>query len=123
LQTFKIPVLFLPGAATKFTVLAPGKCSWLRFTVKTVPFFKSLIIWFQMSIKMVDGAIQFTVDNGRGPITSLFKPENQFQFCNGDWHEIHGMHNNHRQYFTFFRYPKNGAESLLESQMNIKYDF
>jgi hypothetical protein len=23
----------------------------------------------------------------------------------------------------FFRYPKNGAESLLESQMNIKYDF
>jgi hypothetical protein len=39
---------------------------------------------------MVDGAIQFTVDNGRGPITSLFKPENQFQFCNGDWHEIHG---------------------------------
>ena len=39
---------------------------------------------------MVDGAIQFTVDNGRGPITSLFKPDNQFQFCNGDWHEIHG---------------------------------
>jgi hypothetical protein len=23
----------------------------------------------------------------------------------------------------FFRYPKNGAESLLESQVNIKYDF
>jgi hypothetical protein len=23
----------------------------------------------------------------------------------------------------FFQYPKNGAESLLESQMNIKYDF
>jgi hypothetical protein len=30
-------------------------------------------------------------------------------------------HSNHRQFFTFFLYPKNGAESLLESQ--IKYDF
>jgi hypothetical protein len=32
------------------------------------------------------------------------------------------MYTNHRQHFTFFRYPKNGAESL-ESQVNIKHDF
>jgi hypothetical protein len=32
------------------------------------------------------------------------------------------MGNNHRQYFTFFDIQKNGAESLLESQMNIKYN-
>ncbi len=50
---------------------------------------------------MVDGAIQFTVDNGRGPITSLFKPENQFQFCNGDWHEIHGKRGNFLYLFCF----------------------
>ena len=32
----------------------------------------------------------FTVDNGRGPITAVFKPEREFQFCDGNWHEIHG---------------------------------
>ena len=33
----------------------------------------------------------FTVDNGRGPITAVFKPEREFQFCDGNWHEIHGI--------------------------------
>ena len=41
-------------------------------------------------LKMVDGAIQFMVDNGRGPISATFKPEDPYQFCNGEWHEIHG---------------------------------
>ena len=41
-------------------------------------------------LQMVDGAIQFMVDNGRGPITATFKPSEQYQFCNGEWHEIHG---------------------------------
>jgi hypothetical protein len=39
---------------------------------------------------MVDGTITFTVDNGRGPITAVFKPPSNFQFCDGKWHEIHG---------------------------------
>jgi len=39
---------------------------------------------------MVDGSMEFTVDNGRGAITAVFKPENQFTFCDGNWHEIHG---------------------------------
>ena len=41
-------------------------------------------------LQMVDGAIQFVVDNGRGPISAVFKPDDQFQFCNGQWHEIQG---------------------------------
>lgn len=41
-------------------------------------------------LQMVDGTMTFTVDNGRGPITAIFKPESAFQFCDGNWHEIHG---------------------------------
>jgi hypothetical protein len=33
------------------------------------------------------------------------------------------MYHNHRQYFPIFDLRKNGTESLLESQMNTKYDF
>ena len=42
---------------------------------------------------MVDGTMTFTVDNGRGPITAIFKPDSRFQFCDGNWHEIHGKTN------------------------------
>ena len=42
-------------------------------------------------LHMVDGAIQFEVDNGRGPIIATFRPDNQHQFCNGSWHEIHAV--------------------------------
>ena len=33
---------------------------------------------------MKDGDIQFTVDNGRGPITAVFKPGDKHEFCNGE---------------------------------------
>ena len=41
-------------------------------------------------LQMVDGTMTFTVDNGRGPIMAIFKPEDEFKFCDGNWHEIHG---------------------------------
>lgn len=41
-------------------------------------------------LQMVEGTMTFTVDNGRGPITAVFKPSDTFQFCDGEWHEIHG---------------------------------
>ncbi len=67
---------------------------------------------------MVDGAIQFTVDNGRGPITSLFKPENQFQFCNGDWHEIHGKQE--KLSFLFWRYlVYRSSQGVLDDSLTI----
>ena len=40
---------------------------------------------------MVDGTMTFTVDNGRGPITAIFKPDDRFNFCDGKWHEIHAV--------------------------------
>ena len=40
---------------------------------------------------MVDGTMTFTVDNGRGPITAVFKPDFKFNFCDGKWHEIHAV--------------------------------
>ena len=40
---------------------------------------------------MVDGTMTFTVDNGRGPITAIFKPNDRFNFCDGKWHEIHAV--------------------------------
>lgn len=42
-------------------------------------------------LQMVDGAIQFSVDNGRGLINAIFKPDERHQFCNGEWHEIHAV--------------------------------
>jgi len=45
-------------------------------------------------LQMVDGSIQFTVDNGRGPITAIFNPKDlqvPFDLCNGQWHEIHAV--------------------------------
>ena len=33
----------------------------------------------------------FQVDNGRGPITATFKPEDPFQFCDGNWHQVHAI--------------------------------
>ena len=42
-------------------------------------------------LQMIDGTLTFTVDNGRGPITAIFKPQDSsFQFCDGQWHDIHG---------------------------------
>ena len=41
--------------------------------------------------QMVDGTMTFTVDNGRGPITAIFKPDDRFNFCDGKWHEIHAV--------------------------------
>ncbi|TRY60964.1 hypothetical protein TCAL_05712 [Tigriopus californicus] len=42
-------------------------------------------------LQMVDGAMTFTVDNGRGAIVTTFKPSSKFQFCDGQWHEIHAV--------------------------------
>ena len=42
-------------------------------------------------LQMVDGTMTFQVDNGRGPITAIFKPEDPFQFCDGNWHEVHAV--------------------------------
>ncbi len=41
-------------------------------------------------LQMIDGTLTFTVDNGRGPITAVFKPQSPAQFCDGQWHNIHG---------------------------------
>ena len=45
-------------------------------------------------LQMVEGTMTFTVDNGRGPIMAVFKPDSKFKFCDGNWHEIHGKKRN-----------------------------
>jgi len=42
-------------------------------------------------LAMDDGAIKFTVDNGRGPISAVYAPDDKHAFCNGEWHEIHAV--------------------------------
>ena len=42
-------------------------------------------------LNMVNGAIQFEINNGHGPIVTTFTPNNEFVFCNGQWHEIHAV--------------------------------
>ena len=43
-----------------------------------------------MALQMIDGTLTFTVNNGREPITAVFKPDDVFSFCDGQWHEVHG---------------------------------
>ena len=47
-----------------------------------------------MALQMIDGTLTFTVNNGREPITAVFKPEDVFSFCDGQWHEVHGKDSN-----------------------------
>ena len=44
-----------------------------------------------LMLQMVEGTMTFTVDNGRGPIMAVFKPDSKFKFCDGNWHEIHAV--------------------------------
>merc|ERR1712115_240760 len=42
-------------------------------------------------LAMNEGAIEVTVDNGRGPIQATFQPDYKFRLCDGQWHEIHAV--------------------------------
>lgn len=42
-------------------------------------------------LEMVNGAIRFTVENGRGPIVTTFSPDRTHYLCDGEWHMIQGI--------------------------------
>jgi len=39
-------------------------------------------------LHMVNGSVHFIVDNGRGPITTVFKPNHPEELLDGQWHRI-----------------------------------
>lgn len=39
-------------------------------------------------LEMVDGRIQLSVESGRGPITAVFKPDKDENFCDGQWRTV-----------------------------------
>lgn len=40
------------------------------------------------ALQLINGTINFTVDNGGGPITAVFHPEANKTFCDGEWHTV-----------------------------------
>ncbi|KAB0790802.1 hypothetical protein PPYR_15312 [Photinus pyralis] len=42
-------------------------------------------------LEMVDGVIKLTVENGKGPIYTSFKPDKPHYFCDGQWHSIQAV--------------------------------
>lgn len=40
------------------------------------------------ALQLINGTINFTVDNGGGPITAVFNPESNQNFCDGEWHTV-----------------------------------
>ena len=40
-----------------------------------------------LALQLINGTINFTVDNGDGPIVAVFKPDNE-NFCDGQWRTI-----------------------------------
>lgn len=41
-------------------------------------------------LEMINGIMKLTVENGRGPITTSFRPTSPYYFCDGRWHSIQG---------------------------------
>lgn len=41
-----------------------------------------------LALQLVNGSIVFTVDNGEGPLSSVYKPEGNQNFCDGEWHTV-----------------------------------
>ena len=41
-------------------------------------------------LEMINGLIRFTVDNGKGAITTSYEPDKKHYFCDGEWHSIQG---------------------------------
>lgn len=39
-------------------------------------------------LQLINGTINFTIDNGNGPITAIFNPEANQNFCDGEWHTV-----------------------------------
>lgn len=42
-------------------------------------------------LQMVNGALIFSVDNGRGPIVATYIPPHEHHMCDGKWHYVQGM--------------------------------
>lgn len=40
------------------------------------------------ALQLINGTINFTVDNGGGPITAVSQPEPNKTFCDGEWHTV-----------------------------------
>lgn len=40
------------------------------------------------AIQLINGTINLKVNNGDGPFTAVFTPENGQNFCDGEWHTV-----------------------------------
>lgn len=40
------------------------------------------------ALQLINGTINLTVNNGDGPFTAVYQPENGQNFCDGDWHTV-----------------------------------
>jgi len=41
-------------------------------------------------LEMKNGTMFFSVDLGKGPFTTVFKPASPYFLCDGQWHKIKG---------------------------------
>lgn len=41
-------------------------------------------------LQMINGQIKFSVDNGKGEISTAYNPPMPHYFCDGEWHNIQG---------------------------------
>lgn len=44
-------------------------------------------------LQMINGQIKFSVDNGKGEISTAYNPPIPHYFCDGEWHNIQGTFN------------------------------
>lgn len=44
-----------------------------------------------LALQLVNGSIVLTVNSGDGPISTVFKPDNGQNFCDGEWHSVNAI--------------------------------
>jgi laminin, alpha 3/5 len=72
-QRFKITLKIKPRTSTGLILAVHGRRDYLV-------------------LQMINGTIKFTVDNGKGALSSSFTKD-PYDLCDGDWHTIQGEKN------------------------------
>lgn len=52
-------------------------------------------------LELHKGELKLTVENGRGPVTTVFRPKNKYHLCDGQWHNVQGKIKSFSSLFSF----------------------
>lgn len=88
---YAFPPYFVPPADERFRI---GKEVDIKLEIKPRNISGLLLAVHSsrdyLKLEMIDGSVNFTVDNGNGAVSTVFKPPSSSYFCDGHWHSVTG---------------------------------